>query len=382
MSNGFESDSMPPRLLHILPTFAPGGAELVAVSVMNGLGAEFAHTILPLNGHSEAAQLLRVPFRLLEAPPGRSSPLYAWKLRQLIGRERPDLVLTYNWGAIDAVIAMAALARCPAIHNEHGFGAEEARSLLWRRLLIRRWFLGRIYSTVAVSECLQDIVLNRYRLRPEKTRLIPNGIDTEAFQRRDGVPWRRSHGIARDALVIGFLGILRPEKRLAFLLEAFLQARLPGAVLAIVGDGPCRAELEKLAHEMGLARSVIFTGYAQRPVEALSGFDLFAMSSSTEQSPTALMQAMSCGLPVIATAVGDCALLVGRDQPWVVAADDLPGYVERLRRMASADERAPAGERNRRRAVEEFSERRMVERYRALYHEAIAAFRRQAVRPS
>lgn len=366
----------PLRLLHIFPTFAPGGAELLLVSVMNALGTEFEHTIVPLNGRSEAAELLRTPFRLLKAPEGWSSPTYAWKLRRMVEHERPDLVLTYNWGAIDAVIGMSLRPPCPVIHNEHGFGPEEANALKRRRTLIRQWFLNRIHSTVVVSERLRDIALNQYRLAPEKIRFIQNGIDTEEFQPEKNSAWRRKYGIPEDALVVGFLGGLRPEKRLDFLLRAFAEARLPESVLVLVGDGSCRGDLEKLACELGLGRRVVFTGHTQRPSEAFPGFNVFAMSSSTEQSPTAIMQAMSCGLPVIATDVGDCALLVGKGEPWVVAADDLPGYVERLRWMASAEERARIGEQNRRRAVEEFSKDRMVGEYGALYRGAIASFRR------
>lgn len=367
----------PPRLLHILSSFTPGGAELLLVSVMNALGVEFEHTVVPLNGRAEAAGLLRVPCRVLAPPPGWSSPTYAWRLRRLITRERPELTLTYNWGAIDAVIGLAASAPCPVIHNEHGFGAEEAARLKRRRTLIRRWFLNRIYSTVVVSEQLHDIALKRYRLAPEKVRYIRNGIDIEEFQPRPkNIAWRRQHGIADEALVIGFLGVLRPEKRLGFLLKAFAEAQLPGAVLALVGEGPRRGELEQQARELGLGGRVVFAGYTGRPAEALAGFDVFAMSSSTEQSPTALMQAMSSGLPVIATDVGDCAALVGGGEPWVVDPADAAGYVERLRRLASAEERAWAGSRNRRRAVKEFSHHRMVAEYGALYREAIASFRR------
>lgn len=369
----------PPRLLHVLPSFTPGGAELLLVSLMNALGAEFVHTVVPLNGRAEAAGLVRVPCRVLEPPPGWSSPTYAWRLRRLIGRERPELTLTYNWGAIDAVIGLAAFAPCPVIHNEHGFGAEEAIRLKRRRMLARRWLLGRIYSTVVVSEQLRQIALNRYRLAPEKVRYIRNGIDVEEFRPQPkNLAWRRRHGIAEEALVFGFLGVLRPEKRLGWLLEAFAEAALPGAVLALVGDGPCRPELEQQARRLVSGGRVVFIGYTSRPVEALAGFDVFALSSSTEQSPTALMQAMSCGLPVIVTGVGDCAAMVGGDEPWVVAPGDRAGYVERLRRMAAAEERTRAGSRNRQRAVKEFSHLRMVAEYGALYREAIASFRRQS----
>jgi glycosyltransferase involved in cell wall biosynthesis len=366
---------VPYRLLHVFPTFGPGGAELLMASVMNTLGAEFEHVIVPLNGRSDAADQVRTPARFVAAPPGSSSPSYGLQLRRVARREQPDLLLTYNWGAIDAVIGTCLFPFCPVIHNEHGFGPDEATRLKRRRVLARRLVLNRIFGTIVVSERLREIALAQYRIAPSKVRFIQNGIDTEQFRPGRNPAWRKAHGIPEDALVFGYMGGLRPEKRLDFMIEAFAKADLPRAMLVLVGEGGCRPQLEKLAAGPGLARRVVLAGHTRFPEQAFPAFDVFLMASSTEQSPTSIMQAMACGLPVIATDVGDCARLVGKGSQSIVAAGDLEGYVRALRRAAVAEWRAEAGARDHVRAAAEFSKDRMAREYDEVWRAAIAAFR-------
>jgi glycosyltransferase involved in cell wall biosynthesis len=369
----------PFRLLHVFPGFGPGGAELLMASVMNALGPDFEHTILPLSGRSDAADQVLVPARFLRPPDGWSSPSYALKLYRLVQQERPDLLLTYNWGAIDAVIGISILPPCPAIHNEHGFGPDEVIRLKTRRVLIRRLFLNRIYCTVVVSERLRKIATMQYRISVRKVRLIRNGIDTQLFRPGRNPAWRETNRIPADALVLGFMGGLRPEKRLDFMMQAFAKADLPNAVLVLVGAGSCQPQLERLASELDIAEHVVFTGHTRLPEQAVRGFDVLLMSSSTEQAPVTILQAMACGLPVITTDVGDCGLMVGKGSP-VVATDDMPGYVEALRKSRCAEWRTELGAANLLRATTEFSKDRMVEEYRELYCSAITRFRSRTTR--
>ena len=119
---------------------------------------------------------------------------------------------------------------------------------------------------------------------------------------------RQQWGIDDETVVYGFAGGLRGEKNLHLLLKAFGEAALPdNSHLALVGDGPDRAELEQLAARLGIGPRVSFRGHASDMSQVMPAFDVFVMSSRTEQTPNALLEAMACGLPVIATDVGDCA---------------------------------------------------------------------------
>jgi hypothetical protein len=121
----------PIHLLHVFPTFDPGGAQVRTVTLMNQLGEDFAHTILSLNGSRGAAAWIAPEraVRMAEPPPKNAGVGYILALRRLIGGVKPDVTVTYNWGAIDGV--MAALSRfCPVIHTEDGFGPDEANGLI------------------------------------------------------------------------------------------------------------------------------------------------------------------------------------------------------------------------------------------------------------
>src|SRR5687767_1172534 len=125
----------PLHLLHVFPTFGPGGAEIRVTKIMNALGHEAVHTILALSPDWRARDYIQPQIKttFLPPPPGRGSLLYFLELRKVLWAEKPDLLLTYNWGAIQSVMA-GRLATCPIVHNECGFGVDEAISLKLRRI--------------------------------------------------------------------------------------------------------------------------------------------------------------------------------------------------------------------------------------------------------
>jgi glycosyltransferase involved in cell wall biosynthesis len=168
------------------------------------------------------------------------------------------------------------------------------------------------------------------------------------------------------------VGGLRPEKNLELLLRGFAAAKLPDARLALVGEGACRGRLERVAQELGIGPKVIFEGQVADTAPCLAAFDVFVMSSITEQTPNALLEAMACGLPAVATDVGDTGdILAQCGWPAVVQPDDLQGYAARLREMAgSAQLREAVGSANRRRVLSDYSFERMVREYAELYFSA------------
>jgi glycosyltransferase involved in cell wall biosynthesis len=366
----------PARLLHVLPSFALGGAQRRTVDLANAFGSAHTHTILALDGDTSAGRHLagtvRVAYRDVPIRPSSGIALDNLQaLRGLLRAERPDLLLTYNFGALEAALANRLWPLCPHLHFEDGFGPDETGGRqLGRRVWLRRIALSGRSMVVVPSRTLERIALRVWRLGPERVHYIPNGIDPAHYRLADpDLPtpaWRRP-----EELVVGSVGGLRPEKNYARLLRAFAQLPRNGQPLrlVLVGDGPERPALERLAAGLGVADRVTFTGFLADPGPALRAFDVFALSSDTEQMPYSLIEAMTCGLPVVATDVGDVqSMLPLEARGWTVPATDEAAFAAKLSALLeNAATRREIGGRNRVHAAAHFGLDAMVQHYTALF---------------
>ena len=376
----------PPRLLHVFSTFVPAGPEMRTVRLIEAFGRTYDHAIVAMDGRTDASERLPAdaPVRILDSPPKAGTPATVRRLVKLLRREKPDLLLTYNWGAFDAVIATRIVGLRAVLHHEDGFNADEAAQFKSRRIWMRRGFLPGVHRVIVPSHRLEDIARTLWRLSAAKIERVPNGVHLDRFEPRDGNPeLRRRLGVPTDALVVGYVGHLRPEKNPARLLRACatIAPQCPVHVL-VLGEGPERATLEKLAAEPALAGRVHLVGHRDDTAEHYRAMDVFALSSDTEQLPVALLEAMASELPVASTAVGDVASVLPPEQaPYVVPLLELHATAEALGAalLALAGDpalRARLGRANRARASVDFTFESMLERYRALYTAALSAGRR------
>jgi glycosyltransferase involved in cell wall biosynthesis len=368
----------PLHLLHVFSTFTAAGPQIRTVQILNELGGDAKHTILAMDGDTEAAARIQTGIEFRIVPPPRRHSLCVFRtVRRLLRQLNPDLLLTYNWGAIEAAAANAWLPVCPALHTEDGFGPDEATKRKLRRNLARRVVLPRIYATVLPSRTLVRIAQEEFGLPEKRIRYIPNGVDVERFAPRDGTEMRKRLGIPVAALVFGYCGKLRAEKNLGLALQAFRGASRSGDWFLMTGGGPEQPTLERLARELGIEGRVVFTGPVANPAPYYNATDIFVMSSDTEQMPMAVLEAMASALPVVATAAGDIPYMVSSaNSSWLVRTGDLPALTKALRECAlHAEQRAAAGAANRRRVEAEFSLTRMLAAYRRLYFEAASAGR-------
>lgn len=304
---------MNPLLLHVFATFAPAGPQVRTAELVNALGTEFRHAVLAMDGVTGARERVDagVEFEVLDSLPRAGSVRTALRMRGLLRERRPALVLTYNWGSIDTLIAKRLGLDAPVLHHEDGFLPDEAVQLKRRRVMARRSLLRRTVGLVVPSERLAEIARGPWQQPAERVHCIPNGIHVERFTRGSGnFELRQGFGIPDDAVVIGACGHLRPEKNPLRLLDALaLMKERPH--LLLVGDGPEREGLEAAARSGVLAGRVHFAGHVEDTAPYYQAMDLFALTSDTEQMPVALLEAMASSLPVVATEVGD----VGRMLP-------------------------------------------------------------------
>jgi glycosyltransferase involved in cell wall biosynthesis len=224
------------------------------------------------------------------------------------------VIHTHQIGALLYAGPAARRAGVPrVVHTEHIDNAGKLTSR-WRRLKIRLlWKMaGRYASRFFCVSCDIAESVTAYGVVPgRKVEVVPNGIDTHAPHQPDPA-LRRSLGLPTDAPVIGTVGRLNEVKRQDLLLRAFaaVQGGNPGARLLLVGDGPEREALGRLAGELGVAESVHFVGYQPRPEQFLRLMDVFALPSRLEGMPLAILEAWAARLPVVATAVGGVPKLV------------------------------------------------------------------------
>lgn len=367
------------RLLHVFPSFEPGGAQLRMANIINRVGDHLEHGIMALDANFDASYRIEPArresgqVRLLPPPPGKGSLGFPLALRQAIRQERPDLLVTYNWGSIDAVVGALLGTGVPVLQNEcGGLTADEAGGLKRRRVLARRLVLNRIFGTVVVSSTLLRVCRQHYRIAEKRLHFIRTGVDTNQFRPGRNRELRARLGVGDDTLLFGFLGGFRPVKNLPLMVRAFAAAALPDARLVLFGKGPDEPALRALAAELGAAERIIFGGHVENPAQGQAALDVSLMSSVTEQTPNALLEAMATGLPVICTNVGDSSELLGDPgPPTVVPSNDLDAYVASLRGLAADPERRRAeGEANRKLCLERYSMDRMVREYGALYERA------------
>jgi glycosyltransferase involved in cell wall biosynthesis len=372
---------MRPHLCHVFPAFAHGGPEVRTALVINATADRFRHLILAINGDLSGRDRIRetAGVRLEAVPRPGGWGGYPRALMCAFRELRPDLVLTYGWGGIDAVLAGRLCGIRRVLHAEDGFLPDEAHGQKLRRLVARQVLLRAAARVVCPSQTLVGIAARLWRLPRRKICYLPNGVNVARFS--PGTPderhaARRRFGFTETEVVIGTVGHLRAEKNQARLLRAF--AQLPSDVptkLLLVGDGGLRAVLERQVQELGLAGRVVFAGIVLDPVSCYRALDLFALSSDTEQMPIAVLEAMGVGLPVLSTDVGDVREMVAAaNRPYVTPLGDDGAYTRALTTLVHRpEERAELGRLNRSRCAAAYDLDVMVERYRRLYEEVLQA---------
>lgn len=369
----------PIRILHLHSSFSLGGKEARAVRLMNLMEDRAHHTILSAMPGALGARDAIDPAIVVDfpkdAPPLHGKPSLG-RYRDLARYMRQfDLVLSYNWGAMDGVMAHRIMAPFgdlpPLIHHEDGFNEDESVRRNWKRNAFRRLALPTAEALVVPSALLERIAADEWRAG-RRTVVIRNGIDTLAYQAGPSVA---IPGLERreGEVVIGTVAGLRKVKDLPRLVRAV--ATLPPYVrLVIVGEGPERAAIAAEAAACGLADRLVMPGFMAQPARWIGHFDMLALSSLSEQAPIAVIEAMAAGLPVVSPAVGDVAAMVSdANRPYVVA--DEAGFRAALAQMAgNVTLRAAVGAANRRTAGECFDETIMVGGYESLYARGLGGY--------
>jgi glycosyltransferase involved in cell wall biosynthesis len=288
-----------------------------------------------------------------------------------IHREAIEVIHTHNPKALHyGVLASLCMLR-PLVHTVHGVGATgHYDSAL--HVALTRFLLARTRFTVGVSAAVVSKIEKIYKVPPTRTKLIINGVNVKAIcSPRRSV--RKELGLPGEALIIGSVGRLCPEKNYPLLIDAVsrLVARVPNVHLVLVGAGSSEAHIRERIAEQGLANRVTMPGVRSDVPRWLAAMDVFCLSSDTEGMPISLLEAGACGLPAVVTDVGGNAEVVNDGVTGLVVpaggAHALQAALFRL--LANPTERCAFGAAAAERIARHFSMTAMVQAYESLYRQ-------------
>lgn len=327
---------LPRRVLRVVTRLNIGGPARHVLALSRALEADFPSTLAagqPRLDEGElsdpAVPVVRVPLVRPLQPLTDARALAA--LRSLLARHPVGIVETHmaKAGMVGRLAALTVAPRPRTIHTFHGHVLEGYFSPVVTKafLATERAMARHTDVLVAVSPEIRDELVDLGVGRPDQYRVVPVGLDLAPFLTVSGPSGvlRARLGLGPEVPLIGALGRLVPIKDHPTLLRAL--ARLPDAHLALVGDGECRADLEALARDLGVAGRAHFTGWWPEVASALADVDVVALTSRNEGTPVALMEAAAAGRPAVATDVGGVRSVVEHGVTGLLAP---PGDVEAL----------------------------------------------------
>jgi glycosyltransferase involved in cell wall biosynthesis len=291
-----------------------------------------------------------------------------WSCSREIRRRRIDIVHTFMAKSTLFGVVAGRCGGCRAVLSSR-------RNLgYWYSPLYVRLFrlLNRLtIRIVANSEGAKAATIQIEKVRDGLVDVIYNGVDVDRFSAPRNEALARSLGIPARSSVVGILANYRSVKDLPLFLRAarIIAARHPEAVFLLVGAGPERDELSRMAAEWGLTEKVLFTDGKGDVAHYLGLMDVACLSSLTEGFSNAILEYMAAGLPVVATDVGGNREAVEHGVSGFILtsreASEFADYIDKL--LSSEELRRTMGANARRRCVATFSIDSHMQRLQAYY---------------
>ena len=307
--------SQAPLVAHVIHHLAIGGLENGLVNLINRMPANrYRHAIICMTRYSDFRNRIENPdveVFALNRKDGRDWPARA-RLFRLIRSLNPAIVHSRGMSGLDSMLPALLNGVTARIHGEHGRDMDDLDGNNRKAQWVRRLHRPLVSHYIALSKDLESYLENKIGVPKRRVTQIYNGVDCQYFlpslSGRMPLP---ENGFANDAsFIIGTVGRMQAVKDQVNLTKAFilLASMLPEKKdqlrLVMVGDGPLRAQCEKLLDGAGLRHLAWLPGARDDIADLMRGMDLFVLPSLAEGISNTILEAMACGLPVIATDVG------------------------------------------------------------------------------
>jgi glycosyltransferase involved in cell wall biosynthesis len=339
--NAAARDAGPLRVVIVTPTLDTGGSERQIVKLSSAIDHdEVELTIVILFGAYRHALIDDVDKRVAVVRPRyfhHDPRMPAW-LGDVVSERRADVVHSFLWNAdLYAAAAKRRGGTFALICSERGDRSLGGLLSPLRRSIDRRLTFREADLACANSEYGRELLVRRGFPR-ERTRLVRNGVDVRVIDAIASEDVRRQYGWPDDVVVAGTVSRLIDYKGIEILVDAMHESRDDGDLrCVIVGDGPQRRTLERHARRHHLQERLVFAGMERSPEAFVKAFDIFVLPTiAAEHSSNAIIEAMACAKPVIASRVGGNAeLVVDGETGLLVDAGDSAALAAAMQRLAS-----------------------------------------------
>ena len=359
------------RVQFVISTLEVGGAERQLTALATRIDrTKFDVEVLVLTRGGRFETELNqagIPYKILDKGPGMNAKCFFKTVREM-RRFRPHVV--HGWLFTGSAYGRAAgtVARVPVRI------ASERSVSRWREG-IHKWTDRALSKCTEIILCnsnaVADWVKDYAHLKDQRVEVIANGLEAEAFAIKD-------YGQVNQPPRLITVCRMTLAKRLDILLQAVHQLQQEGLAfhLDMVGDGELRSQVEQQISDLGIEAHVTCHGSQKDVVSYLTGADIFVLSSDREGLPNAVMEAMACGLPVVATRAGGTPDLVHPQNGFLVDCQDIEGLTNGMRELLlNAELRQTMGEAGRTLIEKEFSMEAMVRKHEVLYRDALETTR-------
>jgi sugar transferase (PEP-CTERM/EpsH1 system associated) len=368
-------------VVHVVYRFDMGGLENGVVNLINNMPLDkYRHAIIALTEVTDFKNRIKrkdVDFYSLHKPLGHAFWLYP-QLFHLFRKLRPDIVHTRNLAALEVLVPAWAAGVSVRVHGEHGRDVGDLSGTNKKYQWMRRVYAPFVSHYLALSRDLSCYLIEKIKVPREKVSQVYNGVDSAFF-----LPMAETgHFFVPECpftdtnvWIVGTVGRMQAVKDQLTLVHAFISAldavpKLKTFMrLVLVGDGPLRMQCHQLLETAGLGQLAWLPGERNDVADIMRGLDCFVLPSLAEGISNTILEAMACGLPVIATDVGGNADLVLHGVTGhIVPARNVHAIAASLVELATSPELArQMGHAGRQRILDKFSLNAMVGTYQALY---------------
>jgi glycosyltransferase involved in cell wall biosynthesis len=378
----------PVHILHLIDGLNVGGAEVLLRDLTEGLAIRGYRVSIGYSTPGPLAdELAATGLHLTRLPRlARIDPFLLFGMLWLMRSDPPQVVHTHLFKSDFHGRLAARMAGVPVVVSTlHNADIWAQRQLLGALYGFTARFADKL---IAVSDEVREYHIAKTGIPAEKVEVIENGVDVRRFGGMESIAnvgrsqpkgWkvRSEFGVSQDAILFGIIGRLKPQKDHVNFLKAAAEIlyRFPSARFLVVGDGPLRAELLKLADELRLFPALMFIGQRSDIPEVLAALDVLVLSSRWEGLPVTLLEGMAASKPVVATAVdGINGVAVPDSTALLVPPDNHLALADAcLRLCTDPDLRARMGRAGFERVSTRYSLSMMIDKTAGLYNSLLRA---------